>query len=122
MVGRADSDDGGASWSALRSTTLANPNSGINGVMIDETTAALVFNPVGKRTGQWGGRRSPLVVGTSEGELTDWRQRLVLEDDDGEFSYPSIIRETDQLHVVYTWRRTHIAYWRISADFLLTMD
>ena len=122
VVARADSSDGGQTWSSLRPTALANPNSGIDGVMVDNVTAALVFNPTGTRNGQWGGRRSPLVIGTSDGALDDWRQRLVLEDDDGEFSYPSIIRDGDQLHVVYTWRRTHIAYWRISADFLLTMD
>jgi len=68
----------------------------------------LACNPV---TGNWG-KRTPLVLLVSADNGETWRQEAVLEDEDGEFSYPAIIPALDGtgLHVVHTWNRKAIVY------------
>lgn len=97
-------------WSAMQATTLPNPNSGIDGVVLQDGRALLVYNPIGKEPNQWGGRRSPLSVAVSS-DGREWRQALVLEQDDGEYSYPAVIQSKDGLvHITYTWKRQRIRH------------
>lgn len=60
------------------------------------------------------GPRSPLVLGVSLDEGKSWKEKIILEDQPGEFSYPAIIQGNDGLiHVVYTFQRTGIKYARV---------
>lgn len=92
-----------AQWSALRPTTLPNPNSGIDGVTARDGRHYLIYNHTPKG-------RSPLNLAiSSDGET--WQPSLVLEKDPGEYSYPAIIQTTDgNLHVTYTWKRKKVKH------------
>jgi predicted neuraminidase len=97
-------------WSPMTATFLPNPNSGIDGVVLRDGRALLVYNHVGKEPNQWGGRRSPLNVALSkDGAL--WEAALELENDEGEYSYPAVIQSRDGLvHITYTWKRQRIRH------------
>lgn len=104
---RSDSKDGGKTWCPAYRTCLPNNNSGIDLVRLDNGTLALVYNPVGQN---WG-PRTPLVLSTSTDNGQTWRQVCVLEDEEGEYSYPAIIKAGDQIMITYTWKRERIAFW-----------
>ena len=105
---RSDSADGGLTWSAACPTPLANNNSGLDLARRSDGTLVLACNPV---SGNWSAR-TPLVLMTSTDNGASWQQAAILEDADGEFSYPAIIPTPDGgLHVAYTWNRAAIA-WR----------
>ncbi len=95
--------DNGDSWSALTPTQLPNPNSGIDAMTLGNGRHLLVYNPVIAG-------RTPLAVALSQ-DGTDWQQVVVLEEGDGEFSYPAVIQDsTGTIHIVYTWQRKAIRH------------
>ncbi|HTH47474.1 MAG TPA: sialidase family protein [Candidatus Limnocylindria bacterium] len=97
------SGDGGRTWSRMKKTDLPNPNSAIDAVMLKEGKALLVYNPVTDS-------RHTLAVALSD-DGVHWGQKLTLEDDTGEYSYPAVIQSGDGLvHVTYTWRREKIKH------------
>lgn len=97
-------------WSSMEATDLPNPNSGIDGVVLKDGRALLVYNHVGKKGNLWGGDRSPLNVAVSRDGKT-WQAALVLEDKKGEFSYPAVIQSADgMVHITYTWKRKRIKH------------
>jgi predicted neuraminidase len=97
------SDNGGLNWSKLAASTLPNPNSGIDAVMLRDGRALLVYNPTRFR-------RSLLRVAISS-DGAHWRDVLTLEDGWGEYSYPAVIQTADGLvHVTYTWKRERIKH------------
>jgi predicted neuraminidase len=101
---RAESRDGGLTWSEARPTDLPNPNSGIDAVRAANGAFFLVYNHT--RRG-----RTPLNVARSTDNGQTWRIVTTLEDTAGEFSYPAIIQAQDgRLHVTYTWNRRHIKH------------
>jgi predicted neuraminidase len=110
FIYRSDSIDGGKSWCEAYATSLPNNNSGIDLVRTEGGMLALVHNPVG---GNWG-PRTPLVVSLSEDNGLTWEQALVLEEGEGEFSYPAIITANGKLYITYTWNRKSIAYWELT--------
>ncbi|MDE2515479.1 MAG: exo-alpha-sialidase [Rhodospirillales bacterium] len=106
---RSDSRDGGRSWCEAYATALANNNSGLDVTRMADGLLVLACNPV---AGNWSAR-SPLVLLISRDNGASWQQAAVLEDEDGEFSYPAIIPSADGggLHIAYTWNRKAIV-WR----------
>jgi len=97
------SDDGGKTFSAMRATSLANPNSGIDAVMLKDGRALLVYNDTPKG-------RSPLNVAVSS-DGQQWKNVLSLESEPGEYSYPAVIQTSDGLvHATYTWKRQRIKH------------
>jgi predicted neuraminidase len=104
FICQAESKDGGETWSDAKPTELPNPNSGIDAVRTDKGEFFLVYNPT--KNG-----RTPLNLGRSADDGKTWKEALVLEDTEGEFSYPAIIQGSDGLlHITYTWNRRHIKY------------
>lgn len=100
----ATSDDYGRTWSAAWATSVPNPNSGLDAVRMADGRIALICNPT--RDG-----RSPLSLLLSADNGETWPWRLHLETEPGEYSYPAIIQGADgRLHLVYTYRRTHIRH------------
>jgi predicted neuraminidase len=96
------SDDGGKTWSPMQMTTLINPNSGIDAVMLKDGRALLVYNH--------SKGRSPLNVAVSADGRT-WQAALKLETQPGEYSYPAVIQTSDGLvHITYTWKRQRIRH------------
>jgi alpha-L-rhamnosidase len=102
--------DQGLSWSELESTSLPNPNSGIDGITLQNGKHILVYNHTGTPEGKWGGNRYPLNVAISkDGQL--WRASLVLEQQEGEYSYPAVIQsQNGRIHILYTWNRLKIKH------------
>jgi len=106
------SADFGRTWSPAAVTDIPCPNSGLDAVRLRDGRIVLACNPT--REG-----RTPLslLVSADNGETWPWRYDL--ETEPGEFSYPSIIQAADgQVHVVYTFQRTHIRHWAFDPDDL----
>ncbi|MFT3933311.1 MAG: exo-alpha-sialidase [Chitinophagaceae bacterium] len=106
------SSDGGKTWSAMQATGLPNNNSGIDAVTLKDGRQLLVYNHVKQEllSNEGRGPRSPLNVALSANGKT-WKAAVVLEDEPGEYSYPSVIQTADSLvHIVYTWKRQLIKH------------
>ena len=103
VIVKTTSIDEGKTWSKMKKTKLPNPNSGIDGVTLQDGRQLLVYNHTNKG-------RSPLNVAmTKYGKR--WKKILLLEDQAGEYSYPAVIQTTDGLvHITYTWNRETIKY------------
>lgn len=123
---RSDSTDGGRTWSKVYQTDLPNNNSGIDiaklvpspgdpGYDSGFAPIALVHNPTTDE--QWH-KRSPLVISTSLDNGETWSHQMVLEDKQGEFSYPSIIPTAEGVALCYTHNRHHIQFARYSLEHL----
>ena len=93
----------------MQTTSLPNPDSGIDAVSLPDGRALLAYNPSRKS-------RTPLCLAVSNDGLS-WRNVLVLEDGVGEYSYPALVQGRDgSLHLTYTWNRRRIRYVRLSPD------
>lgn len=101
------SKDQGESWSEAKQLEIPNNNSGIDAVMATDGNVYIVCNPVGE---SWG-KRSPVCIYTRE--RNEWRELMILDAGEGEFSYPCIICEDDRLYITYTWKRVNVAFWEL---------
>jgi predicted neuraminidase len=109
QIGRicaADSTDGGLTWTQAHSLELPNPNSGIDAVALQDGHVVLVYNHTTSG-------RTPLNLAVSEdGEY--FRMFQTLEDQPGEYSYPSMIQgRNGDLYLTYTWNRKRIRFLQI---------
>ena len=97
------SEDGGKTWSAVALTALPNPSAGTDAVTLADGRQLLVYNHTPKG-------RSPLNIAVSrDGRV--WEGALVLENDEGEYSYPAVVQAPDgMVHVTYTWKRLRIRH------------
>ncbi len=111
-INAAWSTDGGRTWGPMQPTGLPNNNSGIDVVTLRDKRQLLVYNhvkpPVTADEGR--GERSPLNIAISK-DGKKWWAALILEQEPGEYSYPSVIQTKDGLvHIVYTWKRQRIKH------------
>lgn len=106
---RSDSADGGYTWSPAYATELKNNNSGIDCVMTDNGWLWLAYNPIGLN-----GLRNRLVLAVSKDNGETWEDVTVLEstffNPFGEYSYPAIVADGNELYITYTYNRNHINY------------
>ena len=114
VIARADSDDYGRSWSKAYDSGLPNNNSGIDALKLEDGRILLVYNPVSIN---WG-HRYPLNLAVSSDNGKTWSDLVSLETEEGEFSYPSIIRTPEGVAITYTWRRDSVKCWRIPLEVL----
>ncbi len=103
---RSDSADYGRTWSVARGVDIPNNNAGFDLDKTADGALYLVYNPVSEN---WG-KRTPLVVGRSVDNGNTFDTIAALEEDDGEYSYPSIVAVGNMLHITYTWQRRNIVY------------
>jgi predicted neuraminidase len=106
------SDDQGKTWSELESTGLPNPSSGTDALTLADGDQLLVYNHRQRASedAPSAGSRAFLNVAVSDNG-SDWNAALVLEDGDGEYSYPAVIQTDDGLlHITYTWNRRRIKH------------
>lgn len=103
----ADSFDDGLTWGDARPLDLPNPNSGIDVVKLQDGRVVLVFNNSTDA-------RTPLNLAVSfDGE--HFRIFSTLEDEPGEFSYPSLVQSRKgDLLLTYTSNRKRIRFRQIS--------
>ncbi len=103
FVAQTWSDDGGLTWGPLTSTSLPNPNAGIDAVTLKDGRQLVVYNHTTRG-------RSPLNVAVSS-DGQKWNMVLTLEDQPGEYSYPAVIQTADGLvHTTYTYQRKSIKH------------
>jgi predicted neuraminidase len=101
---RAESADGGRTWTPLATIDLPQNNSGLDAVRLKDGRVAAIYN----HTTQG---RTPLNLAVSGDMGRTWRPGPVLENQPGEYSYPAIIQAEDgTVHVTYTWKRQRIRY------------
>jgi len=111
VIWRADSRDGGATWSRPEPTQLPNPNAGLDLLRLNSGALVLAYNPSERL-------RTPLCVALAQ-ENEDWRWRRTLQDAPGEFSYPTLLQTRDeQIQMVYTYQREHIHFARFTEQWL----
>ncbi len=104
------SRDNGKSWSKAEPIDLPSNNSGFDAVELADGAFLLVYNHAETPDGRWGGKRTPLNVALSKDGIL-WEPALVLEEEAGEFSYPSVIRAADgNIHIIYTWNRVRLKH------------
>lgn len=109
VMARVDSEDYGRTWSKAYAAGLPNNNSGIDALGLEDGKVLLVYNPVSEN---WGPRH-PLNLALSRDNGQTWEDLVSLESEEGEFSYPSIVRTPEGVAIVYTWKRKSIRCWRI---------
>jgi len=103
-VCRAESKDGGNTFSPAEATELGNPSAGIDAVKLRSGDAFLIYNPSPLL-------RSPISLAKSTDDGATWAKVRDLETELGEFSYPAMIEsEAGKLEILYTWKRTHIKH------------
>lgn len=107
---RSDSSDGGFTWCDAYATDIPNNNSGIDVVKMDSGLLVLCCNPVGAN---WG-PRTPLVLMVSHDNGLTWSTEVTLEQGEGEYSYPAIIAQGNDIYLTYTWNRENIAFRRFN--------
>jgi predicted neuraminidase len=100
----SSSQDGGLTWTSGRPTLLPNPNAGIDAVRLRDGRVVLIYNHLQQE-------RSAIHLAVSEDDGQSWSPPQVLEEGEGEYSYPAVIQGADgAIHVTYTWKRTHIRH------------
>jgi len=104
--------DDGVSWSKPARTRLPNNNSGIDLVADEEKRVWLIYNPVDVN---WGVRH-PLSLAVSVDNGKHFREVLVPEPGNGEFSYPAITCRDRVLYITYTYKRKQIVFWKIELE------
>ena len=110
VVGRMESSDAGETWSEMTATSIPNPDSGLDGTTLSDGRMALVCNDTTK------GRSRLSVLVSADGSR--FEHARTLEDRDGEYSYPSVIRDGKRLYVTYTHQRTSVALTEIDEEAL----
>ncbi len=98
------SPDGGRTWSQMTATELPNPSAGIDAVTLKDGRQLLIYNHTPP-----GGRRFLNLALTTDGKT--WQAAGVLENQEGEFSYPALIQTSDgMVHMAYTWLRRRVRH------------
>ncbi|MBE9529111.1 MAG: exo-alpha-sialidase [Proteobacteria bacterium] len=109
------SSDNGLTWTRPENTTIPNPNSGLDVVRGEGGRALIVLNDTFND-------RARLALYYSTDSGATWSMARVLEDEAlGEFSYPSIVRESRGVyHVTYTYDRKRIKHITFSDEWLIS--
>jgi predicted neuraminidase len=103
VIAESWSDDGGATWSAMKGTKLPNPSAGIDVVKLADGRFVLAYNPSAEN-------RHVMALSTSMDGVA-WSEPVTIEEGPGEYSYPAIITTAVGLvHMTYTWRRLRIRH------------
>lgn len=119
------SRDKGKHFSAMRPTTLPNPNSGIDAVTLSDGRQLLVYNHSTRNQPQMGHKGRGILNVALSTDGINWNAALILDYEDSpgrQFSYPSVIQTSDGLvHIVYTWHRERIKHVVLDPDKLQTV-
>jgi predicted neuraminidase len=98
-----ESRDAGRTWNEMRLIDLPNPSSGTDALTLEDGRHLLVYNHTASG-------RSPLNVAISDDGVR-WKAAAILENNEGEYSYPAVIQTRDGLvHITYTWKRARIRH------------
>jgi predicted neuraminidase len=115
----SQTQNAGQSWKLTTDLAIANPNSALTGLELNNGTRILVLNNI--ETGRY-----RLVLMMSNSKSGAWHTVEVLEDDEAlpddqrkEFSYPYLMSvDGNDAHLVYTWDRKKIRHRYFSGAWL----
>lgn len=108
------SSDAGWSWHMGKDLNLANPNSAVAGITLNNNDRLLVLNDLTE------GRHRLTLMGSKpskdgDKKYSEWKTISILEEESPkagflpEFSYPYISQsKSGEIHLVYTWNRKKI--------------
>jgi len=118
LILRSESQDGGMTWSPLKETTLPNPDSGVEAVLLKSGRLAMVYNDLKD------GPRDSLAVSLSEDEGNTWPYTRHLErKKGGRYDYPSLVQAPDgTLHVTYSYNTQTIKYAHFNEAWVMQGD
>lgn len=109
---QSNSTDYGHTWSDAVPIDLPNPNAAVEALSLFDGRVILIFND--SKT-----ERYPLSIALSSDDGKSWERAIVLEDQEGEFSYPAAIQTSDGLiHITYTYNREKIKHVVLDPKFL----
>ena len=93
------SDDEGYSWTYAQKSDIPNPGASIEVIKLKSGNWILIYNDVDD------GRYSiAAAISDDEGKSWKWKKKLENQED-GNFSYPSVIQAKDgKIHVTYSYR------------------
>ncbi len=96
---RAESGDGGLTWTEGKDSAFLNPNSAVDFIRLRNGHLLLVYNHSMQR-------RTPLRVAISEDEDRSWNRYRDIGTGEGDFAYPVAVETADgKIHVIYTTDR-----------------
>ncbi len=93
---RAESRDGGLTWSEGKDSGFPNPNAAVEFLKLRSGRLLLIFNDSMNR-------RTPLTAALSADQDRTWPSRRNIVEGNGDFGYPSAFQAQDgRIHLVYT--------------------
>ena len=96
---RAESRDGGLTWSEGKDSAFPNPNAAVEFLKLKSGRLLLIFNDSMTR-------RTPLAAALSEDQDRTWTSRRNIREGEGDFGYPSAFQARDgRIHLVFTSER-----------------
>jgi predicted neuraminidase len=110
---RAESRDGGLTWSEGKDSAFANPNAAVEFLKLKSGRLLLIFNDSMTR-------RTPLTAALSNDSDKTWTSRRNIREGEGDFGYPSAFQARDgRIHLVYTSdRRTVVNHAVFDEDWV----
>jgi predicted neuraminidase len=111
---RAESHDGGRTWSAGQDAPFPNPNAAIEFLKLRSGRLLLIFNDSMSR-------RTPLTAALSYDEDRTWPVRRNIREGHNDFAYPSAFQARDgRIHLVFTSdRRSVVNHAVFDEDWLI---
>lgn len=112
---RAESRDGGLTWSEGKDSAFPNPNAAVEFLKLQSGRLLLIFNDSMAR-------RTPLTAALSTDQDRTWTSRRNIREGEGDFGYPSAFQARDgRIHVVYTSdRRTVVNHATFDEDWVIS--
>jgi predicted neuraminidase len=111
---RAESNDGGLTWSEGKDSAFPNPNAAVEFLKLRSGRLLLIFNDSMTR-------RTPLTAALSVDHDRTWTSRRNIREGDGDFGYPSAFQARDgRIHLVFTSeRRTVVNHAVFDEDWVI---
>jgi len=111
---RAESRDGGMTWSEGKDSSFPNPNAAIDFLKLKSGRLLLIFNDSMSR-------RTPLTAALSSDQDHTWPIRRNIREGNNDFGYPSAFQASDgRIHLVFTSnRRTVVNHAIFDEDWIV---
>jgi predicted neuraminidase len=111
---RAESHDGGLTWSEGKDSAFPNPNAAIDFIKLKSGRLLLIYNDSMTR-------RTPLTASLSSDQDRTWPVRRNIIEGDRDFGYPSAFQASDgRIHLVFTSdRRTVVNHAVFDEDWIV---
>lgn len=103
-------------WSECKKTQLANNNSGIDCVKLENGSVVVIHNPIAKNHGD----RNIIAYAVTADNGESFTEPEIIEADentDAEFSYPAVITDGEYLYITYTHYRKSVMFRKYRIEY-----